>query len=134
MSRAEHPPDEQGGLQATVDAIYDKVKAGIELRDVTAGNIMTLLTLTMVAVEQSVSGPGKKAVAVAVVRRLAGEIPGDAGDRLAVQGAVDLLLPALIDTVVDATRGELALNGARPRAARPSWAACCPCLPSAPAE
>ena len=130
------------GLQAIVDALYDQIKERIVLKDIKASNAMLLLTFTMAAVEKQkqLSGPEKKEVVVSLVGRLVGEIPGDIEDKLALQAAVELILPPLIDTLVAATRGKLDLNKdgvvSADEVAQSSaglWRTCFPCCFSAPA-
>jgi hypothetical protein len=100
------------GMQAIVDALYGQVKDRIILKDVKPSNVMIMLTYGMTAVEKQkgLTGPEKKEVVVHLVRRLVGEIPGDDEDKVALQAAVELLLPPLIDTLVAASRGKLDLN------------------------
>lgn len=97
---------------ALIDALYDQVRARVVLRDLKPSNAMIMLTYAMATVERqrSLSGLEKKEFATQIVRRLVGEIPGDAADKLALQAAVDLLFPPLIDTLVAAGRGLLDVN------------------------
>jgi hypothetical protein len=102
------------------DGLYDHIKLSFDLGRVQASNVIGLLTYVMAVVEKqkSLSGPEKKEVAINLVERLAGEIPGDGG--VALQTAVRFLLPPFIDTIVAATRGQLDIN-------RASAGCCSPC-------
>ena len=128
-------------MQAIVDALYDQIKDRIVLKDVKPSNVMIMLTCVMTAVEKQkkLSGPEKKEVVVHLVRRLVGEIPGDDEDKQALQAAVELLLPPLIDTLVAASRGKLDLNkdgvvtaDEVSQTAASCWRMCFPCCFSAP--
>ena len=97
--------------EAALDALYDQVRATFTGR-VSVASVLNIATYTMAAVEKlgGMSGPQKKDSVVHVIARLVGELPADQEDREAIQAAVRLLLPSIIDTIVSATKGQIDIN------------------------
>ena len=129
--------------EAIIDDLYGQVKDRITLGGVKPSNAMTMITYCMTAVEKQkgLTGPDKKRIVDHLVRRLVGEIPGDDGDKVALEAAVELLLLPLIDTLVAASRRKLDLNKDGVvtadevcRTTASCWRMCFPCcLPAPPA-
>jgi hypothetical protein len=99
-------PPADATLQELIDALYAQIRGRVVLKDVRASNVMTIIMYTLKAAEkqQQLTDAEKKEVVVSLVNRLVGEIEGEAGDVMALQSAVVLLLPNLIETLVAETR------------------------------
>ena len=111
----------RGGLSGRVanaiDEVYDEVRATIsDVGDIDSARAIELTMLAMVAVER-LKQVDKKEVVTHVILRILEEIP-DEGLRTQVALAARLFLPAVIDGVVSAARGELEIGA--PRESRPA--------------
>lgn len=94
------------------DRIYDAVKAAVGARRVTVASVTIMITTAMVEAEKitALTGPQKKELVLHVVGRFVDEIPAGQEDKAAIGSAVALLGPALIDTVVAASKGQFGIN------------------------
>jgi hypothetical protein len=94
------------------DQIYAAVKASIGTRRVTVASVTIMITTAMVEVEKitTLTGPEKKELVLHVVGRLVDEIPLDQEDRAVIRSAVMLFGPAIIDTIVAASKGQFNIN------------------------
>lgn len=115
------------GTEVVFGGLYDLVRERFTLSTIRAENVVTLLMFIAAAAdrEESLSGAERQQVVLCLVDRLLGEIPGDAGEKLALQAAVQLLLPPLVDALAEAGRG--AAGAARRGGAPGCWAHCFPC-------
>jgi hypothetical protein len=99
--------------QALADIVYDRVKAAIGTKRVSAASVTIMLTAAIAEVEKlpNLTGMQKKALVTHVVDRLLNEIPAEQDDRDAIRAATALMLPHMIDTLVAAANGQLGFGG-----------------------
>lgn len=120
------------------DDLYDAVKERFLSGKVKPTNIINIITFVMTLVErkQGLSGPEKKELVISLVEHFLAEATKGSSDeeKLALQAAVQLLLPPMIDSIVSATRGQLDINrdgAVSPtevvQVSRSCWMACFPC-------
>lgn len=90
---------------------YDKIKSQIEGRTFKASDLIHFATIAMQIVETypSLSGPAKKDLVVRLAVRLVEDFVPDE-QKQALLDAINLLLPAVIDQIVAATKGQLGIN------------------------
>lgn len=114
---------------ALIDQACAAVQKAIATKQITAATIMSLLTTAMTEVEKiaGLTGAQKKELVVQVVDRLIDEIPGST-DKSAIKAAADLLLPGVIDVVVDAANGNLGLGQPAGGAGAAPCAGCSGCV------
>lgn len=98
--------------QQLADQLYDQVKRSIDTKTVTVASVINIVTTTMDAVERLgvATGPQKKELVLHVIGRLADEIPAEKEDKLAIKNAITLLAPSIIDSIVAASKGQIAIN------------------------
>lgn len=99
-------------VSALVDQLYTDLRKTILDKDVHAQNIISIVMKVMVLVQKvpDISGADKQAVVIQVIKRLVGEIQINEDDRAAIQSALDLFLPSIIDSLVSADHGALSLQ------------------------
>ena len=109
------------------DVLYNQVKGAFK-NGVTVANAINIITYTMAAVERTknMSGPEKKEAVVFVITRLVDEIPVEQEDKAAIQSAVRLLLPGLVDSIASAAKGQLDINKIAQQTGN-CWRSCFPC-------
>ena len=95
-----------------ISALYNHIKEKFVYEAVNASNVINLIMFVMVLVEnqKNLTGYQKKGIVVYLVELFIEEISGDKEDKLALQSAVQLLLPSIVDTIITATRGQFDLN------------------------
>lgn len=91
------------------ERLYRDVKRTIGTSDLSVANILTLVPVAMAAVKRAVSANGarKKELVIALVTRLASEIPvKNPNEKIALQTMVTLTVPSLVDTMYQAASGK----------------------------
>ena len=114
--------------QDIFDETYDAIKAQIDLKTFKSTDLLKFATLAMNLVEKfpQLSGPEKKDLVLRLANRVATEIPHlDEGELAALQSGIDLVLPAAIDYIVAASKGQLDLNKIQAQ-----FSSCFPCRKS----
>ena len=98
--------------QRRIDQLYDSVRRLVDAQTITVSSVVGTLTTIMVEIEAlgGLTGPQKKAAALHVLNRLIDEMPADAEEVPLIRGAVALLGPAIIDNLIAASKGQLAVN------------------------
>lgn len=111
-----------GGPPTDVERIFQAVTAAAAGRPVTMAGVVNLAADVLVEVERvaGLSGPQKKELALAVLARLVDAVPGPPADRDAIRFAAEAFLPAMIDSLVAAAKGQYVINAAaRPTEKKP---------------
>ena len=98
------------------DQAYDQVTQQIKSRQFRAADIVPFAVLAMQIVEKfpNLSGPDKKDLVIRLAQRLVDDYVPQKEEEI-VRAAVDALLPAVIDQIVAASKGQLKLNLAKVR-------------------
>ena len=105
------PPSPSAAASAALVAqLVSQVQASFT-QPLSSATLMTLVTTAMVAAETtSLSGQAKKTAVMSVVSTMITNSTLSAADKLTLQNAATLLLPSVIDSVVSASQGVLAIN------------------------
>jgi hypothetical protein len=98
--------------QRRTNQLYDSVKRLVDAQTITVASVVGTLTTIMVEIESlgGLTGPQKKAAAMQVLNRLIDEMPADAEEVPLIRGAVALLGPTIIDNLIAASKGQIAVN------------------------
>lgn len=120
--------DEGKSVNDAVDFLYDQVKS--KFRDLNSDSVVSLITHVMVLAEArgNLTGSEKKELVVLLVTRLVDEIE-DSSTRTALQAAVKLLLPTMIDSIIAVSQGVFDLNKDGQVTSDEVATVCCRCLP-----
>ena len=106
-----HPNPSSRDVETLVEQVYKQVVRSIRKRKISVGDISLLVVNVMGAVEKLryLSGQEKKELVVEVVDMIVENFVGEE-DKDAVSLAVRTILPSLIDTVVQVSKGLGNLN------------------------
>ena len=93
--------------QTLIDDLYNEVKTMIGKRSVNSKNIVVIVSSVIFIVEETkLSGTVKKDLVIELVTKLVNELPlGDEKDQVMI--FVKSMLPATIDTIIEAANGKL---------------------------
>ena len=94
---------------AVFKQVYDEVKGAIVNKQFNASNFLSALPIVMAAIRRAttVPGPKKKELCMALMRRLASELPiTDPTEKASLELLLEMTLPAAIDLVYDAASGK----------------------------
>lgn len=102
------------------DSAYDAVKLQINVKKFKTTDLIEFAVLAMQIVEQypKLNGDEKKSLVIRLATRLVGELPRLSDEeKAALNLAIELTLPAAIDHIISASKGQLSLNEAAPTGA-----------------
>ena len=94
---------------------YEQIRSMAVAREFSVARF-TVLVMAVIRIVESVgkiSGPEKKALAIALVKQVVHDAAPTLSDdeRLAAEMAIDTVLPGLIDGLIDADHGRLLVHG-----------------------
>lgn len=103
----------------TFAQVYEKIKHMIVNTTFTSANWISLVVMAMELVEAlpKLKGVEKRNLVVDLVTRLVQEVPMPEHDRILLTSLLQSALPAIIDTIVQGSLGQLAINLAQDAAA-----------------
>ena len=88
---------------------YDQVKAAIEIKEITTGNLMAITVTAIPIIQRMITEPSrgqyKKNVLIAVIKKLVEEFVASASDRAMINLVVDTTVSSAIDMLIDVARG-----------------------------
>lgn len=92
--------------------VYDKIKQMILNKTFTSANWISLVVMAMELVEAlpKLKGVEKRNLVVDLVTRLVQEVPMPEHDRILLTSLLASSLPPIIDTIVQGSLGQLAIN------------------------
>ncbi len=91
------------------EAVYGRVQSAIKGEEITPTSVTILVTLCMQAVAKipELSGAQKKGFVINLVKKVVGDLDNvSKTDRRSYQALIDFTLPAMIDALVDASKGK----------------------------
>jgi hypothetical protein len=111
-------------LASRFNTIYDKLKAIIHEKEVSASNIMSIVASAMRIVDSfgDLSGPQKKEIVIGLIKKIVDDLPLKVGDKDSIQAFIDFTLPTVIDNIISATKGKF-FNMAKDKI-KSSWNCC----------
>ncbi len=94
-------------------SLYDHIKKAVQDKKINADVILNITMLSIIFVEthKNLTGEQKKSLVLQAIRRLVDEAPLEPQTRSNLDLVVQLTLPGFIDGIIDASNGNLKLNG-----------------------
>jgi hypothetical protein len=97
--------------------LYKRFAKAIGDRELTPGTVIAITAIAMMIVERqkNMTGDEKKALALALLHKLADETEMEDNDREALHLLIDSVAPGAIDAIISASKKEFDLNKAKSR-------------------
>jgi len=103
--------------QVLVDTLYDRFRGAVGISEVDADTIVSITTLAMVVVDRqkNMSGEDKKQLVLHLLKRLVNDTDMIDKDKDATILVINAIVPSVIDTIINATKGGFDINRVKSR-------------------